>query len=213
MNLLKIEIVHDVVCSWCPIAYANVQQALHNLDMKADIYFLPYELNPDMGLEGEAINDHLQRRYRWSEEKLADYRTHLLGVAKEAGVGMDFSKRTHYYNTHKAHLLLHISEASNNQQAMNKKLIDAYFKRGLNISDTQTLLGLSSEIGLDRDQVERALLSAEQITQLEFKKQRVKRLKLTSVPSIIFNGNRLIAGSNSVKYYEQIIMDLTQLSA
>ena len=66
---------------------------------------------------------------------------------------MGFSRRTHY-NTHKAHLLLHASEASNNQQAMNDKLIDAYFKRGLNISDTQTLIDLSSEIGLDRAKVE-----------------------------------------------------------
>lgn len=64
MSAPKIEIVHDVVCSWCPIAYANVKQALHNLDTKADIYFLPYELNPEMGPQGEAINDHLQRRYQ-----------------------------------------------------------------------------------------------------------------------------------------------------
>ena len=63
MRALIIEIVHDVVCSWCPIAYANVKQALYNLDIKADIYFLPYELNPEMDIEGEAINDHLQRRY------------------------------------------------------------------------------------------------------------------------------------------------------
>ena len=85
---------------------------------------------------------------------------------------MDFSKRTHYYNTHKAHLLLHVSEASNSQQAMNDKLIDAYFKRELNISDAQTLIDLSSEIGLDRVQVEQALLSIEQITQLELKKTK-----------------------------------------
>lgn len=63
MSALKIEIVHDVVCSWCPIAYANAKQALYNLDMKADIYFLPYELNPKMDIDGEAIHVHLQRRY------------------------------------------------------------------------------------------------------------------------------------------------------
>lgn len=126
---------------------------------------------------------------------------------------MDFSKRTHYYNTHKAHLLLHVSEASNNQQAMNDKLIDAYFKRGLNISDTQALIDLSSEIGLDRDQVEQALLSIEHTTQLEPKKQRVERLKLISVPAIIFNDNRVVASPNAVKYYEQVIINLTQLTA
>lgn len=46
-----------------------------------------------------------------NESKLSRYRAHLLGVAKEACIGIDFSKRAHYYNTHKAHLLLHVSEA------------------------------------------------------------------------------------------------------
>ena len=89
---------------------------------------------------------------------------------------MNFSKRTHYYNTHKADLLLHVFEASNNQQAMNHKLIGAYFKRGLNISDTQNLIDLSSEIGLDRVQVEQAFLSIEQTAQLELKNRELSGL-------------------------------------
>lgn len=213
MSALKIEMVHDVVCSWCPIAYANLQQALNNLNIEANIHFLPYELNPEMDSQGEAINDHLKSRYQWNESKLSRYRNHLLNVAKKAGVGMNFTKRTHYYNTHKAHLLLHWSEASNNQQAMNEKLIDAYFQRGLNISDTQTLLNLTTELGLDRAGAKKALLSHKNNAQLELKKQRVEQLGLTGVPACIFNGNRLITGSNSVSYFEQVIKSFTQVPA
>ena len=79
--------VHDVVCSWCLIGYANLKQALRNLDMEADICFLPYELNPEMGPKGEGIDDHLARRYQWTRSKLGEYRKHLLAVAKQAGVG------------------------------------------------------------------------------------------------------------------------------
>jgi len=65
MKTLKIEMIHDVVCSWCPIGYANLQQALRNLNMEADIYFLPSELNPEMGPMGEGIEEYFERRYQW----------------------------------------------------------------------------------------------------------------------------------------------------
>jgi len=210
VKILKIEMVHDVVCSWCPIGYANLQQALHNLDIEADIHFLPYELNPDMKPKGEAIDDHLSGRYQWSQAKRREYRKHLLVEAKEAGVSMDFSKRTHYYNTNKAHRLMHWCEGYNRQKAMNELLIDAYFKRGLDISNTQVLLDLVEQLGLDRSQAEQALISKELTQQLLLKQERVQTLGLTSVPAFIFNEHTLINGSNSVEYFEQAILDLTK---
>jgi predicted DsbA family dithiol-disulfide isomerase len=82
-----------------------------------------------MGPKGEGIDEHLGRRNQWSQSQLQDYRAHLLAVAEQAGVCIDFSKRTHYYNSNKAHRLIHWSEGYNRQQAMNELLIDAYFKR------------------------------------------------------------------------------------
>jgi len=209
VKTLTIEMVHDVVCSWCPIGYANLQQALHNLDIEADFHFLPYELNPDMKPKGEGIDDHLERRYQWSQAKRGEYRKNLLTVAKQAGVGMDFSKRTHYYNTNKAHRLMHWCEGYNRQQAMNELLIDAYFKRGLDISNTQVLLDLVEQLGLDRSQAEQALISKELTQQLLLKQERVQTLGLTSVPAFIFNEDTVISGSNSIEYFEQAILDLT----
>jgi predicted DsbA family dithiol-disulfide isomerase len=107
MKTLKIEMIHDVVCSWCPIGYVNLQQALRNFDIAADNYFLPSELNPNMGSMGEGVEEQLRARNQWSQSQLQDYRAHLLAVAEQAGVCIDFTKRTHYYNSNKAHRLIH----------------------------------------------------------------------------------------------------------
>ncbi|WP_339668917.1 DsbA family oxidoreductase [Dasania marina] len=208
MSTLKIEVIHDIVCSWCPIAYANLQQALHKLAITADMYFLPYELNPDMGDIGEEINAHLERRYQWNEARQQRYRSHLLTAAKQAGVCIDFAKRSHYYNSNKAHRLLHWCESQCKQQAMNKLLIDAYFKHGLDISNAQVLLDLAESLGLDRSQAAQALGSNE-TQQLLIKKHRVQQFELSSVPAFIFNEHSLVTGSNSVAYFEQTIIDLT----
>jgi predicted DsbA family dithiol-disulfide isomerase len=210
MKKLKIEMMHDVVCSWCPIGYANLKQALKNLAIEANFNFLPFELNPDMGKEGEGIDEHLGRRYGWSEDRRKDYRQHLLGVAGQAGVTMDFSKRTHYYNTNKAHRLIHWCEGFNKQQAMNELLITAYFKQGLDINNTQILLNLVEQLGLDRSLAQQALETDETKQQLLVKKQRVQDTEVTSVPAFIFNNRTLVTGSNSVEYFEQAVMAITK---
>jgi len=210
MKKLKIEMMHDVVCSWCPIGYANLKQALKNLAIEANFNFLPFELNPDMGKEGEGIDEHLGRRYGWSEDRRKDYRQHLLGVAGQAGVTMDFSKRTHYYNTNKAHRLIHWCEGFNKQQAMNELLMTAYFKQGLDINNTQILLNLVEQLGLDRSRAQQALETDETKQQLLVKKQRVQDTEVTSVPAFIFNNRTLVTGSNSVEYFEQAVMAITK---
>lgn len=210
MQTLKIEIVHDLVCSWCPIGYANLQTALNNLNIKADMHFLPFELNPKMEAEGEAIDRHLAQRYGWSENKRRDYRTHLLAVAQDAGVSMDFSKRTHYYNTHQGHKIMHLAQSHNKQQAMNELFINAYFTLGLDISNTQVLLGLAVQVGLDRVEAEKALISKEVDHAMSRKQKRVQQLGLSSVPAFIFNNSMLVNGSNSVEYFEQVLVALTQ---
>jgi len=210
MKKLKIEMMHDVVCSWCPIGYANLKQALKNLAIEADFNFLPFELNPGMGKEGEGIDEHLGRRYGWSEDRRKDYRQHLLGVAGQAGVTMDFSKRTHYYNTNKAHRLIHWCEGFNKQQAMNELLMIAYFKQGLDINNTQVLLNLVEQLGLDSSRAQQALETDETKQQLLVKKQRVQDTEVTSVPAFIFNNRTLVTGSNSVEYFEQAVMAITK---
>ncbi len=210
MKTLKIEMIHDVVCSWCPIGYANLQQALRHLKVETEIKFLPSELNPNMGPEGEGIEEHLGRRKQWSQSQLKDYRAHLTAVAEAAGVCIDFTKRTHYYNSNKAHRLIHWSEANNRQQAMNELLIDAYFKRGLDISDTQVLLGLAEQLGLDRSVAEHALLSNEINEQVVLKKKRVQQFKVSSLPVFIFNESTLVIGPHSIECFEQAILRLTK---
>ena len=210
MKTLKIEAIHDMVCSWCPIGYSNITKALRNLNIEADFHFLPYELNPEMGVEGEAIDDYFMRRNQWGESQLLAYRNNLLTVAAAADVTIDFSNRTHYYNSAKAHQLIHWAEGYGRQQRLNELLIDAYFKRGLDISKTPILLDLVEQLGLDSSEAECMLNSNEFSPSLQLKKQRVQRLALSSIPAFIINDSTLISGSNSVSDFERTFRSLSE---
>ena len=205
MKTLKIEMVHDVVCSWCPIGYANLQQALRNLDIEADMRFLPFELNPEMPEEGEAIASYFERLQGWNLATLQNYQGSLVKTANNAGVTIDFSKRTHYYNTRNAHKLIHWAEQFNKQTAVNESLIEAYFKLGLNISDTGVLLDIAEQLGMDRVATQNALTSKQVAQALENKIERQRGFKLRSIPAFIINEDTWISGSNSVELFEDLL--------
>lgn len=205
MKSLKIEMVHDLVCSWCPIGYAKLQQALRNLEIAADMRFLPLELNPGMPEEGETIACYFKRQQGWNSATLHDYQKTLVKTALNAGIIIDFSKRTHYYNTRKAHKLIHWAEQFNKQTTIHAGLIEAYFTQGLNIRNTGVLLDIAEQAGMDRISTQHALSSTHLAQALEKKTERQKTFKLPNIPAFIFNNGTVVSGSNSVETFEKTL--------
>ena len=137
MKSVKVEMIHDLVCSWCPIGYNNIKRAANSLGdrIETDIRFLPFELNPEMPAEGEDIAHLMHRRMGMGEQQIKEYRTNLISVGEAAGVRFDFSKRTHYYNTRVGHLVMHWAESQGKHLELNEALIPAYFSEGKNVGD------------------------------------------------------------------------------
>lgn len=131
-------------------------------------------------------------------------------MAASAGISIDFSKRTHYYNSGKAHELMHWAEDYNRQSELNELLIGAYFKQGLDIGNTTILIDLVEQLGLDSAKAKQVLYSSAGDKRLLLKKQRVQQLALPSIPAFIINDGTLISGSNSVDYFEQALRSALQ---
>jgi predicted DsbA family dithiol-disulfide isomerase len=212
---IKIELIHDVVCSWCPIGYRNVKAALGEYENQLDVEFkfLPYELNPEMPEEGESIEDHLKRRNKWNTEQLRRYREDLIKTASKAGLTYDFSKRTHYWNTAKPHTLMHLAEKIGRQDALNEILIQQYFAEGLNVGDTESLANLASSIGIDGKDFVAALSSPKVAAEMAEKKARVQRFNVRSVPTFVVNDSEGLRGSNSVEFFVQYLSNYLTRSA
>jgi len=217
MMKVKIEAIHDLVCSWCPIGRSNLKAALKILDKQivVEIQYLPFELNPEMSSEGETIEAHLMRRNGWTKEQFIHYCTDVVGVAKEAGLIYDYSKRTHYYNTAKAHRLVHFAQAFQKQGAVVDALTEQYFTQGVNLSEDENLLGIATSVGLDREQAELALSSTEvaDISEnIQHKYDRVREFAAGSIPAFIINDTELVRGANSVEFFVRYFTQLAKVS-
>lgn len=211
MKKLKIEMVLDLTCSWCPIGYKYITTALKNLDLTeedVDFKFLPFQLNPEMSNDGELINNNLKRKTGQNDGQLELYRENLLNVAKECGVEFDFNKRTHYFNTFQGHILINLAQEKSLQQDVYEILCDAYYKNGKKFTDEGVINKVADKLELSKEYIFNLFSQSSIKKEFSKKESYVKLLGINSIPTFIINDTNLIRGSNSVEFFESYLQNL-----
>ena len=204
---VQIDFVSDVSCPWCVIGLRSLEAALSRLgdDVAADIHFQPFELNPQMGAEGEDVAEHIARKYGSNAEQLAQSQEMLRARGAALGFVFDMSKRTRIYNTFDAHRLLHWAEGTGKQKALKQALFSAYFTEGRNPSDPQVLEEIAANVGLDRDRARQILASDEYAAEVRAREQLYLSNGIHAVPAVILNSRYLISGGQPAEVFERAL--------
>ncbi len=205
---LKIEFVSDVVCPWCAIGLASLEQALATLgdEVKTEITFRPFELNPQMAPEGEDIDEHLVKKYGGTPAQF-DAAREALRQRGEA-VGFTFGQRSRIWNTFDAHRLLHWAGLEGRQHELKRALLEAYHGQGRNPADPAVLAEVAAAVGLDGARAAQILASDEFVAEVRAEEQHWLRLGIRSVPSVVVNDRHLIQGGQPPEVFEQALRQL-----
>ena len=199
--MLTIDFISDINCPWCALGLANLEVALAQLDSPADVTvrFQPFELNPRIAKEGIGLVDYLTDKYGMTQAQIDD--THNTLRERGAEAGFSFGPRTTLWNTFNAHRLLLwvIMEFGTEKQLQLKRaLMQAYHGEGRNINDEAVLLSLVSSLGLDVERAREILQSNELADEVRQLQQQWQQVGITSVPSIVLNGEQLLQGAQPV---------------
>src|SRR3954462_7154561 len=148
---LTIDFVSDIACPWCAIGLSSLQLALSRVGDAVDarIVVHPFELNPQMAPEGEAIVDYLGKKYGRTPEQIEE--TQAMIRERGASVGFEFGPRTHVYNTFDAHRLLHWAGLEGKQLPLKLALLRAYHSEGRDPSNHDVLVEVAKSVGLDAE--------------------------------------------------------------
>jgi predicted DsbA family dithiol-disulfide isomerase len=204
---IKIDFVSDVSCPWCVIGLKSLDIALSRLsgEITADIHFQPFELNPQMGSQGEDIGEHIARKYGSSPEQVARNQEAIRDRGAELGFVFDLSKRRRIYNTFNAHRLLHWAEGCGKQKELKQALFAAYFTDGLDPNDAQVLENTAVSVGLDRDRARQILTSDEYAAEVRERERLYQNAGIHAVPAVILNDRYLIQGGQPVEVFERAL--------
>src|SRR2546422_8689804 len=218
---LKIDFVSDVSCPWCVIGLKSLDQALANVagDISAELHFQPFELNPQMGPQGQEITEHITQKYGITPEQAHANRENIR--ARGAQLGFKFSMadepgggRSRIYNTFDAHRLLHWAELQGvgKQKALKEALFKAYFTDGQSPGSHEVLARVAGEVGLDAARAREILASGDYADEAREREQFYLSQGIHSVPAAIINGPHLISGGLPAEVFEQALRQIAAAS-
>lgn len=200
---LRVDIVSDVVCPWCYIGWAQLKVALEAEGVAADVRWHPFELNPAMPPEGEAVADHVRRKYGASPEQAAATRGAMREMAAE--VGLELGAPPRIYNTRDCHRLLYWAKESGRQTALAEALFAAYFQAGSDLGTRAVLLWAVEAAGLDVAGAAEVLASDAHDRAVEALEARFGEMGITGVPAFILDERGLVLGAQGVETCRRLI--------
>ena len=208
---LKIDFVSDVSCPWCVFGLKSLEAALTKLkgEVAVDLHFQPFELNPQMGDEGQDLTEHIAQKYGSSPTDIERNRENIKARGAELGFEFDFQKRGRIYNTFDAHRLLHWAQNEGKQEALKNALFCAYFTEGRNPSAHAVLLDVAQKVGLDANRAADILASDEFSAEVREREKFYADRGIQAVPSVIINDQHLIQGGQPSEVFERALRKLS----
>jgi len=212
-TVMKIDFVSDIACPWCAVGLGALEQALEELqnEVKADIHFQPFELNPHMPEGGEDLVEHLGKKYGSTAEQQSQMYQNIKARGAEVGFAFHPTGRGRIFNTFDAHRLLHWAElegAPGDQHQLKKAFLEAYQGRGEVIESHQVLLAIIKMQGMDTDAAKAVLDSDTYAEEVRAKENFYTSAGIHSVPAVIINDKHLISGGQPAAVFANALRQI-----
>ena len=210
---MKIDFVSDIACPWCAVGLGALEQALEELqnEVKADIHFQPFELNPHMPEGGEDLVEHLGKKYGSTAEQQSQMYQNIKARGAEVGFAFHPTGRGRIFNTFDAHRLLHWAElegAPGDQHQLKKAFLEAYQGRGEVIESHEVLLAIIKTQGMDTDAAKAVLDSDTYAEEVRAKENFYTSAGIHSVPAVIINDKHLISGGQPAAVFANALRQI-----
>ncbi len=203
--IVQIDVVSDVVCPWCIVGFRQLDAALKQEGVVANLRWHPFELNPMMGPEGQNLREHIMEKYGSSPEQSQQARARLTELGKDLGFTFNFDDDSRIYNTFAAHQLLDWAEGQGHQHPLKLALFDAYFTQQKDVSDIDVLIDVVEDAGLNPQGARQVLESGAHAASVREKQQFWTSRGISGVPSMVFGGKYLVTGAQGTDTYAQIL--------
>lgn len=204
---MKIEIWADYACPFCYIGKATLDQAIEKLKLQdqVEIVHKAFQLDPNAPKESnENTIEHLAIKYGVSLSEAEKMVNNVSHHANRVGLNMRFDlvKQT---NTFDAHRMTKLAKTINLENELNTILYNAYFEKGKNLADLDTLNELGKLSGIENDLLKEMLST--NLFELDVKRDidEANRKNIHAVPYFLVDGKKSIKGAQSLETFIQIL--------
>ena len=198
-----IKIFADTICGWCFIGQTKLNKALKSFpETKFEIKHIPFQLNPDMPIEGIDRNEYLQIKFGGKEFAQPMY-DRMTEEANKEGLNFNLNNIKKTPNTVFSHLLIKLAEQTNVHNEVKEKIYHSYFIDGHNIGDKEILINIGKEFNIEKEIINN-FFNVDNIEKVNSFISIAKEKEINGVPFFEI-GNDVISGAQSTANLEAII--------
>lgn len=196
---MRIDIWSDLVCPWCAIGKAHLDQALQQFEHADETYVIwrSFELDPGAPAVRTGEYDRLlAAKYGTSPQGGRAMVSRISAACERAGIDARFDL-VRPANTFDAHRLLHLAKMHGVQDPLARRLTHAYLAEGQVLSDHPTLQHLAEEVGLVPAKVAQTLAGDAFAEHVRGDEAEAARREITSVPTFLIDRQVVLPGAQS----------------
>ncbi|QBQ41780.1 DsbA family oxidoreductase [Sphingobacterium psychroaquaticum] len=200
---MKIEIWSDVICPFCYIGKRNFEAALEQFADKKNIEVIwkSFQLDPAIPeVATESYTDYLVKRKGMAVEQVQGMLSNVTQMATQ--VGLDYHlDQSIIVNSLKAHQLIQFAKLKNLGSEAEERLFKAFFIEGKNIADTETLVQLGKDFGLDESEIKANLEDEKYKYEIAQDIQEAQNIGVTGVPFFVFDRKYAVSGAQPAEAF------------
>lgn len=203
---MQLDIFSDPICPWCFIGKRRMEAAFAaRPDVKADIQWRAFQLNPDMPLQGMDRQTYLTTKFGGVDQAKQVY-DNIKAVGASVGLDFKFENITHTPSTMSAHRLIKYTQRvdPNAADTLLEQLFTSYFLQGKNIGDIDVLLDIAEKAGLDKKSTRDYLQTMEDFEEVQAEDLQARRLGIGGVPCFIIDGQYALSGAQEPEAFYPI---------
>lgn len=203
-KIIIIDIYSDTICPWCYIGLNKLKSAILEFsDLNFILTWRPFQLNPDMPLEGMDRQKYLEKKFKGKAEAQKIYQSiHDEGLKNN--IHFQFSKISITPNSFASHKLLALAYQSNKQTEIVESLFYEYFIEGIDISNHEELIKIAKLHNIYNKETSDYLKSDEDKENLLSEERHARELGIKGVPCFIINKELVLFGAQDKKIFVDI---------
>lgn len=205
---MKIEIWSDIVCPFCYIGKKRLEQALASFPHRdeVEIIWKSYQLHPQFPQDAAGIPavEYIKNAKGLTKEETLAMMQQVQSIGKSLEIDFYFEKSL-IVNTLNGHRLIHFAQEHGLGNILKERLLKAHFSEGVDVNDTNILVNLATEVGMDKKEVQEMLHSDRFTYEVTQDIQEGVNLGLRGVPFFVFNQKFGIAGAQPLEMFEQTL--------
>jgi predicted DsbA family dithiol-disulfide isomerase len=203
---VQVDVVSDVICPWCFVGKRRLEKAIAELGPEYEVHvsWHPFELNPDMPVEGIARREYRVRKFgSWERSQALDRQ--VAQAAREDGICFAHDRMERTPNTFAAHRLLWLAGQRGVQDVVAEQLFRGYFEEGLDVGQVDVLRRIGEQAGLEPGELDEVLTGETGTEEVRAEEEAFREAGISGVPFFILNGRLALSGAQPAELFARAL--------